>query len=320
MSPAGPPRTPGGGSPPGAVKTTPGTKVVGRRAPVGAVKTTPGARAVSRGTAQRSANASPGIDELIRQVLEAPQPASARAQPPPLPEKPLRSAATPRPPVSGEKRARRPRPAGPKTPAPTARAATTGKVAGVQREKPIALILAAGASRRMGSPKALLDLGGVTFLEACARVFARAGVAPLVVLGADADLISAVHHGLNQVRNHAWPNGQLSSVRTGLRAALAQGATSIFVHPVDAPRLHWSTVATLRDALRQGHRVAVPAHGEQLGHPLALTVWAAKQVLDSEAPNLWDAVVGLQPLRVKVRDTGAFENINNPAQYRRLLT
>jgi molybdenum cofactor cytidylyltransferase len=184
--------------------------------------------------------------------------------------------------------------------------------------KPLAVILAAGASRRMGTPKALLKLDGQTFLSKCVDAFARAKVESLVVLGADAEQIEAAHPHLKSVRNPDWPNGQLSSALTGLRAALAQGADLIFVHPVDAPRLLSSTVSMMISAAL-GHRAAVPAQGTHFGHPLALSLLGARMVLAMEAPTLWDAVLHLQPKRVSVRDPGAFENINQPEQYQRLL-
>ncbi len=185
--------------------------------------------------------------------------------------------------------------------------------------KAMAVILAAGASRRMGQPKALLQLTGKTFLTILVETFERAGVRPMAVLGADAELIAKAHPWLPWVHNTEWPSGQFSSVRAGLRAALAQGATSIFIHPVDAPRLSSATVVALREALREENEVAVPAGNSRLGHPLAMSALAAHAVLDSDAETLWDAVTPLSPRRVRVKDPGAFENINQPEEYERIV-
>jgi CTP:molybdopterin cytidylyltransferase MocA len=51
------------------------------------------------------------------------------------------------------------------------------------------LILAAGESRRMGSPKALLRYRGQTFLDTLISLFAARCSPVIVVLGADADRI-----------------------------------------------------------------------------------------------------------------------------------
>src|SRR5688500_18114018 len=54
----------------------------------------------------------------------------------------------------------------------------------------VAVVLAAGAGRRMGGPKALLRMGGETFLARAARILARPGVRAVVaVLGHDADRV-----------------------------------------------------------------------------------------------------------------------------------
>ncbi len=87
-----------------------------------------------------------------------------------------------------------------------------------------ALILAAGESRRMGSPKALLPYpleGGAqtTFLEHLLDVFARSKAAPvLVVVGHDAARIreSVVWGGARILLNDRYREGMLSSIRAGL--------------------------------------------------------------------------------------------------------
>jgi CTP:molybdopterin cytidylyltransferase MocA len=189
----------------------------------------------------------------------------------------------------------------------------------MRAEKALAVILAAGASRRMGKPKALLQLKGKSFLGACVAAFEGAAVESVVVLGADAEAIERLHPGLKTVRNPAWPDGQLSSARVGLRAALAQGAKIVFVHPVDAPRIVPSTVSMLLATMRTGARAAVPTHAGKLGHPLALGFAGIEAVLRADAANLWDAVQPLHPKQVPVKDGGAFENINDPVEYERLL-
>ena len=82
-----------------------------------------------------------------------------------------------------------------------------------------AVILAAGASRRLGEPKQLIRLGGETLLERTVRVCREAGCAPVViVLGAFADEVrrrSALADAV-VVMNDVWTEGMGSSVRVGV--------------------------------------------------------------------------------------------------------
>ncbi len=84
-----------------------------------------------------------------------------------------------------------------------------------------AVVLAAGASTRLGEPKQLVMLGGETLLERAVRVAHEAGCAPVVVvLGAAAELVAA-RCDLGSavvVVNEAWEEGMASSIQTGLRA------------------------------------------------------------------------------------------------------
>lgn len=84
-----------------------------------------------------------------------------------------------------------------------------------------AVILAAGASKRLGEPKQLLMLGGETLLERAVRVARAAECSPVVVvLGAFAEVIQTGCQldDAVVVLNKDWAEGMGSSVRAGLRA------------------------------------------------------------------------------------------------------
>jgi CTP:molybdopterin cytidylyltransferase MocA len=91
-----------------------------------------------------------------------------------------------------------------------------------------AVILAAGASSRLGEPKQLVRLVGERLLERAVRVAAEAGCDPLVVvLGAEAEAIQAAC-SLGQARvivNDAWAQGMASSIRCGVAAVTQCNAT-----------------------------------------------------------------------------------------------
>jgi CTP:molybdopterin cytidylyltransferase MocA len=91
---------------------------------------------------------------------------------------------------------------------------------GCDEVKVAAIILAAGASRRLGEPKQLIRLNGETLLERTARVCCEAGCMPvIVVLGASAEQVlrqSSLGSAV-VVRNDGWAQGIASSVRAGIQ-------------------------------------------------------------------------------------------------------
>ena len=193
----------------------------------------------------------------------------------------------------------------------------------IQRSHGIgAIVLAAGASTRMGRPKALLPLpGGESFLGAIAATLAQVGIARgdiLVVTGSSKAAIEAEAHGLSlsPIFNRRHSEGQHASARTGLRRAIRLGWRGALLWPCDMP---FVGVETLRQLLRAPWP-AVPGSGAKTGHPLALDRASILQLL-REPPlgTLREALraAGVVPRRVLVADPGAFLNLNTPAAYLR---
>lgn len=82
-----------------------------------------------------------------------------------------------------------------------------------------AIVLAAGASRRLGEPKQLVQICGESLLERTVRICREAGCDPIVVvLGASAEVIRS-HcklEGAVIVMNDEWAEGMGSSLRAGI--------------------------------------------------------------------------------------------------------
>ncbi len=124
-----------------------------------------------------------------------------------------------------------------------------------------AIVLAAGASRRLGQPKQLLKLDGETLLERAIRLAREAGASPvLVVLGAHFQLIRASipFDNAATVLNDHWEQGMAGSIHAGLRAldALAPQASGALLMSCDQPRL---TAAHLRALIVRFHAHPGPA-------------------------------------------------------------
>lgn len=123
------------------------------------------------------------------------------------------------------------------------------------------IILAAGASRRLGRPKQLLLEGGETLLGRAIRLAHEAGASPvLVVLGAERESIRETLGRRGDtvlVENDAWQEGIASSIRAGLHAAErhAPFSAGVLLMTCDQPRL---TREHLRLLIARFHRQFEP--------------------------------------------------------------
>ncbi|MGH9598177.1 MAG: nucleotidyltransferase family protein, partial [Edaphobacter sp.] len=103
-----------------------------------------------------------------------------------------------------------------------------------------AVVLAAGASKRLGEPKQLVWLGEETLLERSVRVAQEAGCSPvIVVVGADYAnvLANSVLGDVVMVINDQWEEGMASSIRLGVRALgiAAKDAEGVVLMTCDQP-------------------------------------------------------------------------------------
>lgn len=145
------------------------------------------------------------------------------------------------------------------------------------------VILAAGASSRMGRDKALLpwpgaasgaSAGGETLLSAAIRALQPFVEAVIVVGGRNAESIAPLvaECGAMLARNPAPERGQFSSMQVGLRAALDRGYGATMITPVDCPPLSAASLralcAAFEEALKHGRWAVAPENNGKRGHPL----------------------------------------------------
>ncbi|WP_280396792.1 nucleotidyltransferase family protein [Nocardia carnea] len=123
------------------------------------------------------------------------------------------------------------------------------------------VVLAAGAGRRFGGPKAEVRYQGERFVDRAVRLLRDGGCVRVVVVSGAVPLRV---DGATVVHNPAWASGMGSSLVTGLRA-VHEGAAVVV--PVDMPWLGSEAVRRLRDS---GTRLAVATYNGRPGHPVLL--------------------------------------------------
>jgi CTP:molybdopterin cytidylyltransferase MocA len=135
-----------------------------------------------------------------------------------------------------------------------------------------AIVLAAGNSSRMGSPKALLEYVGRSFIENVCGALRSAGVAErVVVLGRDAGIITSVWRasGEKVVLNSNPDLGQLSSLRVGI-AATGPASEGFMICLADQPTIRGETYKLIADFWRDNKdRMVIPRCRRESGAWLA---------------------------------------------------
>ena len=186
-----------------------------------------------------------------------------------------------------------------------------------------AIVLAAGASRRLGRPKLLLPFGESTRVGSVVAALRDGGAEEIVLVLApgDEDLRAwAEGAGVTVAVNPDPDRGMLSSIQEGV-AALGGTDVLLLVTPADLPNLRAGTVALLLHRMKEtGAPLGLPVHQGKRGHPLAIA-----PALIPEIGTL-DLNVGLKQLRdrheaelleVEVGDAGVVEDVDTPEDYAR---
>lgn len=177
------------------------------------------------------------------------------------------------------------------------------------------LLLAAGAGRRFGMPKALVRHRGSLFVEHAAEILHAGGCVPVVVvLGASAAEVraTAVLTGSSLVDNPDWASGMGSSLRAGL-AALPSVEAALVV-PVDTPGI---TAAAVRRFVALASPTALARatyHGEP-GHPVLIgrDRWAAVRELAVGDAGAREYLSRHDVLEVPCEDVASGEDVDRPS-------
>jgi len=181
-----------------------------------------------------------------------------------------------------------------------------------------AVILSGGASRRMGSPKALLSYQGRPFLEHLLDVahHPKIGVRR-IVLGADAEPIAKeVNLAPDEiVINEEWENGQLSSIQAALRSLPAQ-TDGIILLLIDHPLISSALVGELVESFYSSRKaIVLPVYEGRRGHPVIFSSALYQELMDAPLETGARSVVWAHSSEVQVVQTseeGCVLNLNDP--------
>jgi CTP:molybdopterin cytidylyltransferase MocA len=188
------------------------------------------------------------------------------------------------------------------------------------------LILAAGESSRMGTPKATLPYRGRTFLELIVEALREGGLERIfVVLGHQAAEIQQ-RLGITSAQlviNPDYRSGQTSSLQAGLRALIADDTEAVLLCLVDHPAVSAATVRMIAAVFREGGApVVIPTHLGRRGHPVLIGRQLFEELLALTAGVGADSVVRkYRPVTkiVEVEDEGVIIDVDDPESYRRLI-
>lgn len=188
-----------------------------------------------------------------------------------------------------------------------------------------AVILSAGASSRMGRPKALLPYRESTFLEHLIQVTRHPRIgATRVVLGAGAEVIRSLAKvdPATVVLNENWQEGQLSSLQAALRSLEALSTDGIVLCPVDHPLVSAPLVSDLIGHFYgDGKKIVLPTYQGRRGHPVIFSSALYRELLAAPADMGARATVwahAADVLEVPTDEEGVVLNLNDPDMLRHI--
>ena len=160
-----------------------------------------------------------------------------------------------------------------------------------------AMILAAGASQRLGQPKSLVPIGDTTLVGLAYQKLVKAGCSPvLIVTRSELSVeIMQATMGSTVLVNPSPEQGRTGSIQCGLLSLAGEKGRMpqrVIIAPVDRPGWNVADVCSLLSS----HRSSTLASNERRGHPL---------LLDEQAI---ESVLAAQP-ETPLRDLVAFEEV-----------
>lgn len=185
-----------------------------------------------------------------------------------------------------------------------------------------AVIVAAGASSRMGTFKPMLNIGSISISQRLIATLHQAGISRIVmVTGYHAEELERhlANSGVIFLRNEDFQATQMfDSAKIGLQYIRGK-CDRVFFMPVDVPLF---TARTVEALLKTEAEIACPVCDGMRGHPIMMSDRVIDRILlDSGDCGLQGALsrCGIPELLVSVTDAGVLRDIDTPEDYDLLL-
>jgi len=196
------------------------------------------------------------------------------------------------------------------------------------------IVLAAGASLRMGRPKPLLEFDQETCLSlVLGACFSSLATETILIVGADNDAlrVEAIRcarqrraSAFDIVVNSAHERGQTSSVKTGLEA-MSGKSDAFVIMPVDQPLVTSMEIDMLIQRFEmkpRGRNIFIATHDNRRGHPVLFAESHRLPILEMEDDDPLNEYVRVregETEEVEMMNPGVTIGMNTPEEYRRVL-
>ena len=182
-----------------------------------------------------------------------------------------------------------------------------------------AIVLTAGASSRMGKPKAFLEWNGSTFIETICFNLSKLNLLQIVLVSS---ISIDIKRQLKPTKNIDWTknphpeDGMLSSFRCGLRKLKSKN-TNVMLCLIDHPAVEQETYKKLCDNAKKD-KIVIPIYKGRRGHPVIFGADFICELLEKECPEGAKTIVKSHPesvLEIEVDDKGILMDIDTPKEY-----
>jgi len=184
-----------------------------------------------------------------------------------------------------------------------------------------AIVLAAGESRRMGSPKMMLPFNRTTVIgQVIENVLAAGKIDTLVITGAERDeIMKAINrYPVQHSYNENYSSGMLSSVQCGF-AFLPDDCHAALIMPGDQPMISTREITKVIEAWKaSGKGIVMPAYDGKRGHPLVVDMKYRAEVLSLPEEEGLRALAARHPddvLEAETDDPSVLRDIDTREDY-----